>query len=89
MSDTQFSEVLATRIFREPALPPKADIVSRPLGATTRHMRCSKELSYSITSSARLYRRYPRILTAITVVRPETVLRWHRKGFAAYWRWYR
>jgi hypothetical protein len=24
---------------------------------------------------------------AITIVRPETVVRWHRKGFAAYWRW--
>jgi hypothetical protein len=35
----------------------------------------------------RLYRRCPRILNAITVVRPETVLRWHRMGFAAYWRW--
>ena len=34
-----------------------------------------------------LYRRYTRILSAITVVRPETVLRWHRMGFAAYWRW--
>jgi hypothetical protein len=31
-----------------------------------------------------LYRRCPRILNAITVVRPETVLRWHRMGFAAY-----
>src|SRR4051794_11355856 len=34
-----------------------------------------------------LYRRCPRILDAITIVRPETVLRWHRLGFAAYWRW--
>jgi hypothetical protein len=34
-----------------------------------------------------LYRRYPRILSAVTVVRPETVLRWHRVGFVAYWRW--
>ena len=35
-----------------------------------------------------LYRRCPRILDAITVVRPETtVVGWHRKGFAAYWRW--
>jgi hypothetical protein len=34
-----------------------------------------------------LYRRYPRILDAITIVRPETVVRWHRKGLAAYWRW--
>ena len=33
------------------------------------------------------YRRCPRILDAITIVRPETVVRWHRLGFAAYWRW--
>ena len=31
-----------------------------------------------------LYRRCPRILDAITIVRPETVVRWHRMGFAAY-----
>ena len=34
-----------------------------------------------------LYRHYPRILDAVTIVRPETVVRWHRKGVAAYWRW--
>jgi hypothetical protein len=34
-----------------------------------------------------LYRRYSRILSAITIVRPETVVRWHRMGFVAYWRW--
>src|SRR6266699_5752959 len=34
-----------------------------------------------------LYRRCPHILDAITIVRPETVVRWHRRGFAAYWRW--
>jgi hypothetical protein len=34
-----------------------------------------------------LYRRCPRILSTITIVRPETVLRWHRMGFVAYWRW--
>src|SRR5215470_12761868 len=28
-----------------------------------------------------LYRRYPRILDALSIVRPETVVRWHRKGF--------
>ena len=29
----------------------------------------------------------PAILNAITVVKPETVIRWHRGGFRAYWRW--
>jgi hypothetical protein len=34
-----------------------------------------------------LYRFFPSILNAITVVKPETVIRWHRRGFWAYWRW--
>src|SRR5437764_5195163 len=34
-----------------------------------------------------LYRRCPRILKAISILRPETVVRWHRTGFSAYWRW--
>ena len=34
-----------------------------------------------------IYRLFPSILDAITVVRPETVIRWHRRGFRAYWRW--
>src|SRR6266478_60144 len=34
-----------------------------------------------------LYRRYTRILDALRIVRPESVVRWHRKGFTGYWRW--
>src|ERR1700732_1948103 len=34
-----------------------------------------------------LYRLYPSLLDAIVIVQPETVLRWHRGGFRAYWRW--
>ncbi len=34
-----------------------------------------------------LYRFFPSILNAITVVKPETVIRWHRRGSRAYWRW--
>ena len=34
-----------------------------------------------------LYRRCPRILDAISIVRPETIVHWHRKGIAAHWRW--
>ncbi len=33
------------------------------------------------------YRWFPRVLRTIVVVRPETVIRWHRAGFRAYWRW--
>jgi transposase InsO family protein len=34
-----------------------------------------------------LYRLFPSILNAIIVVKPETVIGWHRRGFRAYWRW--
>src|SRR5262249_30032222 len=34
-----------------------------------------------------LYRWFPSILQAITIIRPETLVRWHRAGFWQYWRW--
>ena len=33
-----------------------------------------------------LSRLFPSLLDAIVIVKPETVLRWHRRGFRAYWR---
>src|ERR1700731_2331688 len=32
-----------------------------------------------------LYRLYPSLLAAVLIVRPETGIRWHRRGFRAYW----
>ncbi|MGY3611758.1 MULTISPECIES: hypothetical protein, partial [unclassified Bradyrhizobium] len=34
-----------------------------------------------------LYRWFPSILQVLTIIRPETVVRWHRAGFRGYWRW--
>jgi hypothetical protein len=34
-----------------------------------------------------LFRWFPPILKAITIIRPETLVRWHRAGFRRYWRW--
>jgi hypothetical protein len=33
-----------------------------------------------------LYRRFPSVLDVVAIVRPETIIRWHRAGFRAYWR---
>src|ERR1700693_5725289 len=30
---------------------------------------------------------WPGLLDAAKVVQPETILRWHRSGFKAFWRW--
>ena len=34
-----------------------------------------------------LYGLFPSIADAITIIRPETVVGWHRAGFRAWWRW--
>ena len=34
-----------------------------------------------------LYRWFPSVLGAMSIVKPETLLRWHREGFRRYWRW--
>ena len=34
-----------------------------------------------------LYRWFPSVLKAITIIRPETLVRWHRAGFRRYCRW--
>src|SRR5262245_62117711 len=34
-----------------------------------------------------LCRLFPSLRIAITIVQPETVLRWHRSGFRLYWQW--
>ena len=35
----------------------------------------------------RLYRWFPSTLKVLGIVRPETLLRWHKAGFGRYWRW--
>ena len=34
-----------------------------------------------------LYRIWPQAVHAVVLVKPATVIRWHRKGFRLYWRW--
>ena len=32
-------------------------------------------------------RLFPKMYDALAIVRPDTVIRWHRAGFRSYWRW--
>src|SRR2546430_11740868 len=34
-----------------------------------------------------LYRWFPSVLRAMMIIRPETLVRWHRAGLRRYWRW--
>jgi len=34
-----------------------------------------------------MYRLFPYLINAVAIVKPATVLWWHREGFRLYWRW--
>src|SRR4030081_500197 len=34
-----------------------------------------------------LHRVWPQVLNAMVLVKPATVIQWHRQGFRLYWRW--
>jgi hypothetical protein len=34
-----------------------------------------------------LYRLFPKACDALAIVKQDTIIRWHRAGFRAYWRW--
>src|SRR6266705_247741 len=36
---------------------------------------------------AGLYRLAPNVLNAQAILKPDTVIKWHRAGFRSYWRW--
>jgi len=34
-----------------------------------------------------LYRSFPKVCDALAIVKPDTIVRWHRAGIRSYWRW--
>ena len=52
--------------------------------------RLPKSQTFSATDRlifAALYRLVPTIINALAIVKPETIIKWHRAGFKSYWRW--
>jgi transposase InsO family protein len=63
-------------------------ILRHQLNIQQRHL--PKRLTFSAMDRlifAGLYRLLPSILNALTIVKPDTIVRWHRAGFRSYWRW--
>ena len=58
------------------------NLTSSPASAEEAELQChrSPDLCW-------VYRLVPSTLKALTIVKPETVIRWHRAGFRSYWRW--
>jgi hypothetical protein len=63
-------------------------ILRHQLNIQRRHV--PKRVTFSVMDRlifVGLYRLVPSALNALTIVRPETVVRRHRAGFRSYWRW--
>jgi transposase InsO family protein len=76
--------------------PFKSKIRLEAENATLRHqlivLRRKRQGRVRLTNNDRwfliqLYRWFPSILQVVTIIRPETLVRWHRAGFRCYWRW--
>jgi len=63
-------------------------ILRHQLNIQRRHL--PKRLAFSAMDRlifVGLYRLVPNTIKALTIVKPDTVIRWHRAGFRSYWRW--
>jgi hypothetical protein len=78
------------------ASPFKSKLQLQAENAVLRHqlnvLRRSQPSRVRLTNNDRwflvqLYRWFPSILQVLTIIRPETLVRWHRAGFRCYWRW--
>lgn len=83
----QLAYALSLRIKSRARLEAENLVLRQQLNVLTRKL--PKRLR--LTNSYRLllvwlYRLLPSILGAIRIVRPETIIRWHRRGFQTYWR---
>src|SRR5260370_41222135 len=78
------------------ASPFKSNIRLEPENAVLRHqlivLRRKLKGRARLTKNDRwffvqLYRWFPSILPVLMIIRPETLVGWHRAGFRRYWRW--
>ena len=78
-----------TGFFRSRALL-EAEIVALRHQLNVLRRKAPKRLVFSNFDRlvfASLYRLVPGILNTLVIVKPETVIRWHRAGFRLFWRW--
>src|ERR1700674_644601 len=78
------------------AAPFKSNIRLEAENAVLRHQRIvwrrklkgrARRTNHDRWFFVQLYRWFPSILPVLVIIRPETLLRWHRAGFRRYWRW--
>jgi hypothetical protein len=79
-----------TRLFRSRARLEAEEILVLRHQLNVLRRKAPKRVAFSSIDRlvfAGLYRLAPGVLDALKILKPETVIRWHRVGFRAYWRW--
>jgi hypothetical protein len=68
----------------------EAEIWALPQQINVLRRTAPKKLSFSTIDRlifVGLYRLFPRVCDALAIVKPDTLVRWHRAGFRSYWCW--
>ena len=83
-----FRAVLASPFKSKLRLEAENAVLRHQLNVLRRKLRGRVRLtSHDRLFFIQLYRWFPSILQVLTIIRPETLVRWHRAGFRCYWRW--
>lgn len=80
--------VLALLFQSRASLGAEIVVLRHQLNIQRRHL--PKRLTFSAMDRlifVGLYHLVPNAIKALTIVKPDTVIRWHRAGFRSYWRW--
>ena len=57
------------------------------LRSGSRSSCCDANCVAGCSSFVWLYRLFPAVTRAMLIIRPDTLVRWHRAGFRRYWSW--
>src|SRR5260370_23843244 len=78
------SELLRSQVALEAEIPVLRQQINVLRRANPKRLRFVSIDRLILGSVCRLF---PKMYGALAIVRPETVIRWHRAGFRSYWRW--
>jgi transposase InsO family protein len=83
-----FLAVLASPFKSKLRLEAESAVLRRQLNVLRRKLHGRVRLTnHDRLFFIQLYHWFPSILQVLTIIRPETLVRWHRAGFRCYWRW--
>jgi hypothetical protein len=80
--------VLASPFKSKLRLEAENAVLRHQLNVLRRRLPCRVRLTnHDRWCLIQLYCWFPSILKVLTIIQPETLVRWHRAGFRCYWRW--